>query len=316
MRIQRHPIIIVLFILVVFIFFLGTLMVVVQRYLGHSRSFMVAQRIGVIPITGVITDSQLIVDQLVTFRKDRKIKAIILRIDSPGGAVGPSQEIYREVRRTNKEKTIIASLGGVAASGGYYAASAAEKIVSNPGTITGSIGVIMEFVRIEDLLDKLGIGFEVVKSGEFKDVGSPHRQMTEKERVLLQELITDVKDQFVQAVAEGRGLTTEKVLEFADGRIFSGARAKSMGLVDRLGNFQDAVNLAKEISHIEGEVTLVYPERQRLSIWELFAKSTVSKLVGLLQERLGGRLTYRWYDTGKSFLSLPEKSRLVENPEP
>jgi protease-4 len=271
-------------------------MFLIQRYLGHSRSFMVSPRIGVIPITGIITDSQRVVDQLVTFRKDRKIRAIILRIDSPGGTVGPSQEIHREVKRTVQEKKIIASLGSIAASGGYYAATAADKIVSNPGTITGSIGVLMEFMRIEDLLDKMGIGFEVVKSGEFKDVGSPHRQMTKKERALLQELITDVQDQFVQAVAEGRGMTREKVVELADGRIFSGARAQEMGLVDRLGNFQDAVQLAKEMSQIEGEVTLVYPEKQRLSIWELFAQSTISQLFSLVQDQLGGRLAYRWDD--------------------
>ena len=269
-------------------------MAIIQGYRGHSTTFIASQKIGVIPLEGVITDSNPTVTQLVNFRKDRKIKAIILRIDSPGGAVGPSQEIYQEVKRTRKEKKIVASLGGVAASGGYYAASAADKIVANPGTITGSIGVLMEFVRIEDLLKKIGIRFEVIKSGEFKDVGSPHREMTEEERALLQDLITDVRDQFIEAVAEGRAPSKERVQEFADGRIFSGARAKEMGLVDRLGNFQDAVNLAKEMSNIEGEVTLVYPEREGPRIWDLFAKSLVNRLFKLLQEDIGYRLSYRW----------------------
>lgn len=304
MGIQRHPILAVLLILAVFVLFLGTIMVVVQRYLGHATTFTVSQRIGVIPIEGVITNSHFIVNQLVSFRKDRKIKAIILRIDSPGGAVGPSQEIYREVKRTTREKKIVASLGSVAASGGYYAASAADKIVSNPGTITGSIGVLMEFMRVEDLLKKIGIDFEVVKSGEFKDMGSPHREMTEKERALLQELISDVQDQFVKAVAEGRGLTKERVRELADGRIFSGASAKKLGLVDQLGNFQDAVNLAKEMSHIEGEVTLVYPERKGPRIWDLFAKNMINRLFDILQERMGGRLQYRWNAAREPLQSL------------
>jgi protease-4 len=295
--IHKHPIIAVLIILAIFILFLGAMMVIVQSYLGRSTTLMASQRIGVIPIEGMISDSHSIVDQLVTFRKDRKIKSIILRIDSPGGAVGPSQEIYREVKRTSKEKKIVASLGSVAASGGYYAASAADKIVANPGTITGSIGVLMEFVRVEDLLKKIGIRFEVIKSGEFKDVGSPHREMTQEERALLQDIITDVRDQFVQAVAEGRSLTTEKVQEFADGRIFSGARAQKMGLVDQLGNFQDAVNLAKEMGHIKGEVTLVYPERERLRIWDLLAENMINRLLKLLHEDIGYRLNYRWDPT-------------------
>jgi protease-4 len=286
-----------LIILAVFVLFLGTAMVIVQSQRGDSTTFMTPQRIGVIPIEGTITNSHSIVNQLVTFRKDRKIKAIILRIDSPGGGVGPSQEIYREVMRTKKEKKVVASLGSIAASGGYYAASAADKIVANPGTITGSIGVLMEFVRVEDLMKKIGIKFEVLKSGEFKDVGSPHREMTEEERALLQDLITDVRDQFIQAVAEGRALTKEKVQEFADGRIFSGARAKKMGLVDQLGNFQDAVNLAKKMSNIEGEVRLVFPERERTRIWHLFAKSMINRLFKLLQEDLVYHLNYKWNAT-------------------
>jgi len=284
----------VLLILVIFVLFLGTMMVVVQRYLGRPSSFIVSQKIGVIPIEGVITNSHSIVSQMADFRKDKKIKAIILRIDSPGGAVGPSQEIQQEVKRTSKEKKVVASLGNVAASGGYYAASAADQIVANPGTITGSIGVLMEFIRLEDLMKKIGVKFEVIKSGEYKDLGSHHRAMTEGERALLQELINDVQQQFVQAVAEGRGLTTENVQELADGRIFSGARAKDLGLVDRLGNFQDAVNLAKEISHIEGEVMLIYPARPRPGIWEIFSKSALDRFINFLREDAVGRLEYRW----------------------
>ena len=291
---KKHPILIVVVILAIVVLFLGGIMALILSFSGSSSRLSFGDRIGVIPLKGPIMDSEPILSQLVDFRKDDKIKVIILRIDSPGGGVGPSQEIYREVRRTIETKRVIASLGSLAASGGYYVASAADKIVADPGTITGSIGVIMEFLQLEDLLKKIGVNFEVLKSGEFKDIGSPHRVMTDREKALIKELISDVQAQFVDAVATGRRLPVEKVKEIADGRIFSGARAKELGLVDSLGNFQDAVQLAKEMAQIKGEATIVYPQKPRLKIWDLLFQDAAETLVRALRDNMGGGIGYRW----------------------
>ena len=251
---KKRPILTVLVILGVAVLFLGTVGTLISLFAGPSSRFSFREKIGVIPIEGAITDSQAIVSQLAEFKKDRQIRAIILRVNSPGGGVAPSQEIYREVRKTIMSKKVIVSMGSLAASGGYYVASAADKIVANPGTLTGSIGVIMEFVQVEELLKKVGIGMEVLKTGEFKDTGSPFRKMSERERELIGSLLLDIRKQFVEAVARGRKLQVEKVEEIADGRILSGARSKELGLVDQLGNFEDAVDLAKRLAGISGEI--------------------------------------------------------------
>ncbi len=196
---------------------------------------------------------------------------MVLRIESPGGAVGPSQEIHGEILRLKEKKTVVASMGAVAASGGYYAAVAADRIMANPGTITGSIGVIVEFVNAQELLGKIGLKGYVVKSGKFKDVGSPLREMEKEERELLQTLINDVNGQFIKAVAEGRGLKTEEVKKIADGRIFTGAQAKELKLVDELGGLSDAIALSASLAGIEGEPSVIYPERQKISIWKTFS---------------------------------------------
>ena len=290
---KKRPILIVLVILGIAVLFLGGIMALILNFFGPSSSLSFGDKIGVIPLEGPILDSGPILTQLIKFRKDDGIKAIILRIDSPGGGVGPSQEIYREVRRTIETKKVIASLGSLAASGGYYVASASNKIVANPGTITGSIGVIMEFLRLENLLKKIGVSFEVLKSGEFKDLGSPHREMSEREKALIMALIKDVQKQFVDAVARGRGMSEAEVMKIADGRIFSGAQAKELGLVDSLGNFQDAVQLAKEIAEIKGEATMVYPEKPRVRLWDLFFRDATEAIINALKDNLGG-IGYRW----------------------
>ena len=291
---KKHSILFVILILGVTVLVLGTVMTAFQKYFDHPLKLGFSQKIGVIPIEGTIVDSRAILSQLVEFKKDKGIKAIILRIDSPGGGVGASQEIYREVRKTSKTKKIIVSMGGVAASGGYYIAAAGDEIVANPGTITGSIGVIMEFVQVRELIEKIGVGLEVIKSGEFKDIGSPHRQLSEKERELLNVLITDIQGQFVNAVAEGRGLSVEKVREIADGRILSGAMAKELGLVDKLGNFLDAVDLAKEMTGIEGDVNLVYPKVHKLGVLDLLLQSAARSLYDSFINIMGNRIEYRW----------------------
>ncbi|UCG63755.1 MAG: signal peptide peptidase SppA [Deltaproteobacteria bacterium] len=290
----NRPITLVLIILGIAILCFGTLMAIVLSLSRSTPTLSLSNKIGVIPINGVIRDADAITEQLIAFRDDKQIKAIILRINSPGGGVGPSQEIYSETRRTTKTKKVIASLGSVAASGGYYVASAADSVVANPGTLTGSIGVLMEFVRVEELLKKIGVEMQVIKSGEFKDIGSPNRKMTKEEREILTRLLQDIRNQFVTAVSQGRNLPEEKVLELADGRVFSGREAKRLGLVDSLGNFQDAVNVAKRMAHIRGKVKLVYPVKKRRSLlWDLLFKDLFDALMNRL-DRPSGLLEYRW----------------------
>jgi len=295
MAFPRNSIFTILVILLCATVFLGGAVVIINWILGAPGQAMTfGTKIGVVPITGVIDDSRQVVSQIVKFRKDKAVKAIILRINSPGGRVAPAQEIYREVRKTLSSKNVLVSMGDVAASGGYYIAAAADKIVANPGTMVGSIGVIMEFLQVQDLLQKAGVGFEVLKSGEFKDIGSPHREMTPRERLLLQDLIQDILNQFVNAVAEGRALPVDKVKEIADGRIFTGAKGKELGLVDELGNFEDTVDLAKDSLGITGEVTLVYPEKEKPGLLDLLVEGAARGLVEVFREAAGTHLEYRW----------------------
>ena len=228
-------------------------------------------KVGVVPIEGVIgldVQSKNVIEQLEKFRKNPAVKAIVVRISSPGGSVGPSQEIYDKIREISKEKKTVASMGDVAASGGLYVACGASKIVANPGTITGSIGVIIEFPNWQKLADKIGITQAVIKSGEFKDIGNPNRPLTEAEKALLQGVIDDVYHQFLQAVSTGRGMGREKVEPYADGRIFSGRQAKRLGFVDELGGLETAVRLAGKLAGIKGEPAVVYPEKNLGSLLE------------------------------------------------
>jgi protease-4 len=293
MPVKTHPILIALIILVAIALFLG-IMTVAFNLFFRSPDLSISNKIGVIHIEGTITDPEPVLSQLVEFRDDRRIKAIILRIDSPGGGVGASQEIYTEVQRTNRKKKVIVSLGGTAASGGYYIASAGDKIVASPGTITGSIGVIMEFIQIQELFKKIGVNLEILKSGEFKDIGSPYRELNEKDRGLLIDLISDIQEQFIDAVAKGRNMPVEKVREIADGRILTGAMAKDLGLVDQLGNFQDAVDLAKKIGGIKGEVDLVLPKKKRIRILDLIIQNMTKAIYGAVNDNLTPKLEYRW----------------------
>lgn len=233
------------------------------------------EKVGVIEIIGPIVDSTRLMSQIKTFREEEAIKAIVLRIDSPGGGVGPSQEIYREIRKTTAEKKVIASMGSVAASGGYYVAAASDGIVANPGTITGSIGVVMGYTNFEDLLQKIGLTPVVIKSGEFKDIGSPVRPMSTEEKHLLEGVTQTIHRQFVEDVAEGRHIAEARVRAVADGRIFTGEDAESLGLVDRLGNFEDAVQWAGELGGIKGNIETVYPEKERPSLIQYLMESAL-----------------------------------------
>lgn len=227
-------------------------------------------RIALIRVEGVILDSQTTIEDLKRFSENPSVKAIVIRIDSPGGGVVPSQEIYDAVKRVRNKnnKAVIASMGSVAASGGYYIAAATDRIVANPGTLTGSIGVIMETANVEGLLQKIGVEGVVVKSGKYKDVGSPLRKMSADERGLLQAVMDDVHKQFIEAVAEGRSIEIRAAQALADGRIFTGRQAKEAKLVDELGDLEDAIELAAEVVGIEGEPKVVEP-RRRFSLREI-----------------------------------------------
>lgn len=280
---RRHP---YLFFLLIFSSIITTLL------LGTSLLFIIGTRgsdfvgmnksgekVGVIEILGVITDAKNVLFNLKRFREDESIKAIVMRIDSPGGGVGPSQEIFREVQRTIKTKKIITSMGSVAASGGYYIAAGTNGIVANPGTITGSIGVVMGYTNFQKILQKIGLVPVVFKSGEFKDMGSPVRDMTDKEEKIIQDFVNKIHKQFVHDVAQGRGMDLTRIGKLADGRIYTGEEAKELGLVDRLGNLEDSIEWAGRLGGIKGKITPVYARKKKFSILRFITGSTLNELV-------------------------------------
>ncbi len=289
---RKHPVLLGLIVIGVIlgVFLLSILFL--SRF-GEEKTFALGDKIAVVDIKGMISSSRDIVEQIDKFKEDSDVKAIILRINSPGGGVGPSQEIYREVLRARQKKKIIASMESVGASGGYYVACASDLIVANPGTITGSIGVVMEFSNIEDLLKKIGLQSYVIKSGKHKDIGSPVREMTPEERSILQGVIDSVHSQFVRAVAEGRNMEEGKVEQIADGRIFSGEQAKALGLVDRLGGLQDAIEIAAEMVGIKGKPTVIYPKK-KISLSELLFRKSLRLLMDEVWQR-EYRLSYVMY---------------------
>ena len=271
---RRRPLRLLFWVIVI-----GLGLTVLSSLLFPDLDLSLEDRIALIRVEGVILDAQPTVSELKKFGDSPSVKAIVLRIDSPGGGVVPSQEIYDAVKRVRNKsnKAVVASMGTVAASGGYYIASATDRIMANPGTLTGSIGVIMEMANLEGLLKKIGVEGVVIKSGRFKDIGSPLRKMSDEDRQLLQAVMDDVHQQFIQAVAEGRSLDIAEVQPLADGRIFTGRQAKEVKLVDELGDLDDAIRLAADLAGIEGEPRVVEP-RRRFSIRELLE----SRLFGAL----------------------------------
>lgn len=229
------------------------------------------EKIAVVDIKGIITESDEVVLKLKKYGKDSSVKGIIVRINSPGGGVAPSQEIYSEILRLRQEKgkKVVASFSSLGASGGYYIASAANKIIANPGTITGSIGVIMPLSNIEEFLGKIGLKSDAVKSGKFKDMASPTHEMTTEERAILQASVDDVHNQFVEAIASGRNMEIEKVRGLADGRIYTGRQAMEVGLIDQLGGFEDAVNLLVDLAGIKGEPGILREKEERGLLYRL-----------------------------------------------
>jgi protease IV len=226
-------------------------------------------RIAVVEIEGIILDGDQAVRELREHAENAAVKAVVVRVNSPGGVVAPTQEIVGGIERVRKAgKPVVASFGAVAASGGYYIGTSADRIFANPGTLTGSIGVIMQMANVEGLLKKVGVDYVVIKAGAYKDVGNFSRAMTPEERRILQALLDDVYGQFVAAVAKGRGLDEGTVRAFADGRIYSGQQAHALKMVDELGGFEEAVEAAAKLSGIPGKPKLIFP-RRRFSISEL-----------------------------------------------
>ena len=276
---RRHPYLffILVFTSVVAIAMLGMSLLFVLG--SKSSDFEFGEKVGIIEIKGIIADAKQVVHNLKRFREDGSIKAIVIRIDSPGGAVGPAQEIFREIRKTSNKKKVIASMGTIAASGGYYVAAGSDGIVANPGTITGSIGVIMGFTNYEELLQKIGLVPIVVKSGEFKDMGSPVRKMTAVEQKILENFAQKIHRQFIMDVVKGRKMDQAKVESLADGRIFTGQESKDLGLVDRIGNLEDAIAWAGNLGGIKGKISTVYAQEKKFSILKYFSESSVKALL-------------------------------------
>ncbi len=285
---RKHPVIFGLFLLVLIFILFFIFVYGVSTFTGDKSSFSLKNKIGVVTLEGIISDSSPVVDQLVEYSKDDSIKAVVLRVDSPGGGVVSSQEIYKAVLALKKKKNVVVSMGSVATSGGYYVACAADKIVANPGTITGSIGVIVHFSNVEELLKKIGLKPSIVKSGRYKDIGSPLREMTRDEKRLIQEVIDDIYDQFLEAVSLNRKISKEKAASIADGKIFTGRQALKMGLVDFLGDKEYAINLAAKLSGIKGKPEVVYPKEKKLKLWRYILTETVSAIVSELRKEFSG----------------------------
>ncbi len=238
------------------------------------------EKIAVVELEGVIWKARPVVRQFKRWKKDKSIKAIVFRINSPGGGIAASQEIYETVKRVRDSgKPVIVSMGSVAASGGYYVALGADSIMAVPGTTTGSIGVIATFPNYTKLLDKLGIQMTVIKSGRFKDAGSPYRAPTAGDKQYLQEWIDNGYDQFVSAVAKERNMSEADVRKLADGRVFSGEQAYAYGLIDTLGAYEDAIDLAAKAAGINGEPRVVRPQRKKLTTFDLLFSYDLKKLV-------------------------------------
>src|SRR5512136_26553 len=281
---NKKRILIGLGVIVVLLVIFFSVLYLIGRSAGTSGRFAFGDKNAIVEIQGLIAQSSGIIEEIHEYLEDDDVKAIILRVDSPGGGVGPSQEIHREIVKATQQKKIVTSMGAVAASGGYYVACASHLIVANPGTITGSIGVIMQFSNLEELLKKIGIKGVVLKSGEHKDIGSPFREMTPEEKRIMQEVLDNVHQQFIQAVADGRKLDRSKVVQIADGRILTGEQAKNLGLVDEMGNLQDTIDLTAKMVGIEGKPNVIYPKR-KLSIWELLMRDMASAIIDVLNEK-------------------------------
>ena len=254
-----------------------------------------SDRIEVVDVDGELVESRPILDQLKRYEDSNSVKAILLNIDSPGGGVAVSQEIYTEIRRLRdkKDKIVVAYLSSTGASGAYYVACAANKIVANPGTIVGSIGVIAEWVNYADLMEWAKLKDVVFKTGEFKDTGSPSRALTENEKKYFQGLIDDMYVQFLEAVASGRKLDLQEVRSLADGRVFTGRDAKGRKLIDEIGNFQDAVDLTAKLAGISGKPRLIRLSRRRVTLLDVLT-TDLSRFVPFNGQSMKSQIKFQY----------------------
>jgi protease IV len=248
------------------------------------------EELGILELKGVIVDSDETLKQIKTLKERKSVKAVVLRVDSPGGGISASQEIYEELKKLDKEKPVVASLSSVAASGGYYVALGARTIMANLGTLTGSIGVIMQLAYLEKLYEFIKITPITIKSGKFKDIGSSARIMTEEEKKLLQALSDNMHAQFKKAVSDSRRMLPESVNKIADGRVFSGQQALELGLVDSIGTFEDAIDQAAKLADMKDSPKLFYAKEKKPKFIEFFSGTTdgISKII---MEAVGNRHT-------------------------
>jgi len=265
----------------VLIFFAIVFLVIVALsfVLTFSDKVPLGEKVAVVRVTGVILDSTDVIEEIKEHSRDSSVKAIVLRVNSPGGGVAPSQEIYEEIIKLKEKKKIVVSMGSVAASGGYYIASPADKIVANAGTLTGSIGVIMEIPNVAGLMEKIGVKTQVVKSGKHKDIASVFKTLAPEEKKILQTVLDDVHNQFIEDVSNARGMDFEVIKKLADGRIFTGRMAKEVGLVDEIGNLQDAIMLAGKLTGIEGEPQVV-EKTDEFNFFDILKQEIPDNLLG------------------------------------
>jgi protease-4 len=257
--------------LMMFVFFALFMIGALSETDGVEFTGLSGGNVGVLEIYGEINElsGRIWIKQLEKWQDNNSIKAVVLHINSPGGGTAISQELHDAILRAKDEKPVVASMASVAASGGYYIACAADKIVANPSSVTGSIGVIFQFHTFKDLMGKVGIGTETVKSGELKDVGNYSRPMTEKENLMLRSVVMDTYEQFVEAVAEGRNMEKDQVYPLADGSVFTGSQAYNLGLVDTLGGLKEAVDLAASMANISDPKIVTPFSKEKTSFFDL-----------------------------------------------
>ncbi|MHB8232521.1 MAG: signal peptide peptidase SppA [bacterium] len=285
MSFNKHPFLSGLLFLIVFIGVFGVFIYLILFKFQVKSNYNVVHgsspsAIGIINLTGAISSSSAFIHLLNHYKRDGDVKAIVIRVNSPGGEVAPSQAIYEQLMKFRKHKKIVVSMDSVAASGAYYISSAADKIVAEPGTLTGSIGVIMEMPNVYKLMKKVGVSYNYVVSGPYKDIGTPFKEMTPMQRKKLQGVVMDVYGQFVAAVAKGRNLKVSYVKKLANGMVYSGQQALKYHLVDKLGDFQDAVKCAQKLAGIKGKPTVIYPLKKHSNLFQSVIKRAVKSFIG------------------------------------